>query len=134
MRRIDWDRIDEAQRRDALRRPAQRAAAALTATVAALIADVIARGDAALRELTLCFDGVAFAYADSDGTPVLSGISLSVAPVIVDRGVSTSEGIICRSAVASYASRPAISRTNSRNFLGSVYLSRRRDNLCATRG
>jgi len=58
MRRIDWDRIDEAQRRDALRRPAQRAAAALTATVAALIADVIARGDAALRELTLCFDGV----------------------------------------------------------------------------
>ena len=61
MRRIEWNGIDEVQRRDVLRRPAQRAAAGVAATVAALIEDVIARGDAALRALTLRFDGVALA-------------------------------------------------------------------------
>jgi len=59
MRRIDWNRIDGPRQRDALRRPAQQAAAAVTASVAALIQDVIARGDVALRELSLRFDGVA---------------------------------------------------------------------------
>ncbi|MHB8912983.1 MAG: histidinol dehydrogenase, partial [Lysobacter sp.] len=61
MRRIDWNRIDERQQQDALRRPAQQAAAAVTATVAALIEDVVARGDIALRELTERFDGALLA-------------------------------------------------------------------------
>ena len=81
MRRIDWDRIDEAQRRDALRRPAQRAAAALTATVAALIADVIARGDAALRELTLHFDGVVNADFAVDADEFSAAESALTAPL-----------------------------------------------------
>ncbi len=61
MRRLDWSQLDEDGRREALRRPSQQVAAAVTATVAALIEDVVARGDAALRELTLRFDGVALA-------------------------------------------------------------------------
>lgn len=61
MRRIDWNGTDAAGRRDALRRPAQRAAAEVAAAVAALIEDVVARGDDALRELTQRFDGVALA-------------------------------------------------------------------------
>jgi len=61
MRRIDWNLIDDGQRRDALRRPAQQAAAEVTSTVAALVEDVVERGDPALRELTQRFDGVALA-------------------------------------------------------------------------
>ena len=59
MRRIDWNALDDAQRQEVLRRPAQRTAAAVTTSVAELIADVVARGDAALRDLTQRFDGVA---------------------------------------------------------------------------
>lgn len=59
MRRIDWNRLDDSQQRQALRRPAQQAAAAVSASVAELIRDVITRGDVALRELSERFDGVA---------------------------------------------------------------------------
>lgn len=58
MRTIRWSELDATQREDALRRPAQRRAGEVTQAVAALIADVRARGDAALRELTERFDGV----------------------------------------------------------------------------
>lgn len=61
MRRIDWSRLDAGERREALRRPSQQVAASVTAMVAALIEDVGSRGDAALRDLTLRFDGVALA-------------------------------------------------------------------------
>lgn len=61
MRRVDWNRLDEAQQRNVLRRPAQLAAADVTKAVSELIADVIARGDVALRELTERFDGVSLA-------------------------------------------------------------------------
>ena len=59
MRRIDWNSLDAIEQRQALHRPAQQAAAAVTASVAELIRDVVARGDVALRELSERFDGVA---------------------------------------------------------------------------
>ena len=59
MRRIDWNSLDAIEQRQALHRPAQQAAAAVTASVAELIQDVVARGDVALRELSERFDGVA---------------------------------------------------------------------------
>ena len=55
----DWSTLDEAARAALLRRPAQRDAAGLAGRVAAIVADVHARGDAALREYTQKFDGVA---------------------------------------------------------------------------
>jgi len=58
MRRLDWQCADSAAREAALRRPAQSAGEMVSAAVAALIADVVARGGRALRELTARFDGV----------------------------------------------------------------------------
>jgi histidinol dehydrogenase len=57
VRRLEWSCLDASERRQALRRPSQHVADAVTASVAGLIADVIARGDVALRELTERFDG-----------------------------------------------------------------------------
>jgi len=55
-RRLDWSVLDEAQRREALARPRQVRDAAQVDAVAAILADVRARGDRALRELTARFD------------------------------------------------------------------------------
>lgn len=63
MKRIDWNALDDTARLQTLRRPAQQAAATVTTTVAGLIRDVVARGDAAVRELSQRFDGVALADA-----------------------------------------------------------------------
>jgi histidinol dehydrogenase len=57
MKRIDWNNLDEAGRASALARPAQSRSATLRDGVEAIIADVRARGDAALRELTARYDG-----------------------------------------------------------------------------
>ena len=75
----DWASLDAGQRRELLRRPAQAARAGLEREVAAIVADVRARGDAALREHTARLDGVApatlrvgaeeFAAADGRLTP-----------------------------------------------------------------
>ena len=54
----DWTTLDEAGRSALLRRPAQRDAAGLATGVAAIVANVRERGDAALREYTAKFDGV----------------------------------------------------------------------------
>ena len=59
MKRIPWCAIDDTQRAGMLRRPTQQAAATVTASVAELINEVVVRGDAAVRELTQRFDGVA---------------------------------------------------------------------------
>lgn len=68
MRRLEWSRLDASQRHLALRRPAQHVGDAVTASVEALIKDVIARGDVALRELTERFDGARLAdFAVSAG-------------------------------------------------------------------
>ncbi len=55
---LDWSALSDSERRDALRRPAQASADEVHKSVRATIADVRARGDAALIELTRRFDGV----------------------------------------------------------------------------
>ncbi|KAF1719168.1 histidinol dehydrogenase [Pseudoxanthomonas wuyuanensis] len=57
--RLDWPSLDQAARSAALTRPVQTVAASTRESVAALLADVRANGDAALREITARFDGVA---------------------------------------------------------------------------
>ena len=59
MKRIQWSALDDTQRARMLRRPTQQAAATVSASVAALINEVVVRGDAAVRELTQRFDRVA---------------------------------------------------------------------------
>ena len=56
LKRIDWSALDERSRAQALARPKPMRDAAQIATVRSLLADVRARGDAALRELTARFD------------------------------------------------------------------------------
>lgn len=57
--RLDWTALDADARARALLRPVQAVAAQTRAAVSALIEDVRAGGDAALREITQRFDGVA---------------------------------------------------------------------------
>lgn len=59
MNRLDWNELDAVARDVALTRPVQAVAATTREAVAALLDDVRARGDAALREITQRFDGVA---------------------------------------------------------------------------
>jgi histidinol dehydrogenase len=58
MRILDWNTLSAVQRRDALKRPAQRDAARVTASAQAIIERVRSEGDAALLALTEQFDGV----------------------------------------------------------------------------
>jgi histidinol dehydrogenase len=58
MRILDWNSLSAAQRRDALKRPAQRDATRVTATAQDIIERVRREGDAALKVLTEQFDGV----------------------------------------------------------------------------
>jgi histidinol dehydrogenase len=55
---LEWSSLDEARRRELLRRPAQRGLDALLTNAGRIVADVRARGDAALREYTEKLDGV----------------------------------------------------------------------------
>jgi histidinol dehydrogenase len=57
MKRIDWTSLDDTARKAALARPMQSRAADLRQGVEAIVADVRARGDVALRELTARYDG-----------------------------------------------------------------------------
>jgi histidinol dehydrogenase len=56
MKRLDWNVLDEAARREALARPAQSRADALRRDVVRIIATVRERGDTALRELSAKYD------------------------------------------------------------------------------
>jgi len=56
MKRLDWNRLDDAGRRDALARPAQSRSDDLRRGVEQIIAQVRAGGDAALRELSAKYD------------------------------------------------------------------------------
>ncbi|TKR33033.1 histidinol dehydrogenase [Luteimonas gilva] len=55
---VHWNGIDDAQRERLLMRPAQEISAEVQAGVGSILEQVRERGDAALRELTLRFDGV----------------------------------------------------------------------------
>ncbi len=57
MRILDWRRAGETERRDALRRPALRDAAAVDTAARAIVDAVRRNGDEALREFTRRFDG-----------------------------------------------------------------------------
>ena len=57
----DWNSLDDAARASLLARPAQTVAQRTHDAVAGLLAEVQARGDAALREVTARFDGVELA-------------------------------------------------------------------------
>jgi len=57
MKRLDWSRLDARERAQALKRPSVVPDAERRAKVAAIMADVRARGDAAVRALTKTFDG-----------------------------------------------------------------------------
>ncbi|MCL6711333.1 histidinol dehydrogenase [Pseudoxanthomonas sp. z9] len=59
MNRLIWSRLDDEQRRAALRRPVQVVAQRTRDAVAAVLAEVRQLGDPALREFTSRFDGVA---------------------------------------------------------------------------
>ncbi|WP_431636702.1 histidinol dehydrogenase [Dyella sp. KULCS107] len=56
MKRLDWNALDETARREALARPAQGRADELKQGVAAIIAQVRAHGEVALRELSAKYD------------------------------------------------------------------------------
>jgi histidinol dehydrogenase len=58
MRRVHWSELDDGQRAEVLRRPAQRASAEVARSVGELISEVRRNGDAAVRALTSRFDGV----------------------------------------------------------------------------
>lgn len=58
MRRLNWSDLDQTARIEALERPAQMAAGDITASVTAVKNAVVAKGDAALIELTEKFDQV----------------------------------------------------------------------------
>jgi len=58
LRQLVWAELDGAARREALERPAQVVAATTRVAVTGILDDVLARGDAALREYTSRFDGV----------------------------------------------------------------------------
>ncbi|GAA0723584.1 histidinol dehydrogenase [Dokdonella soli] len=63
---IDWATLDERRRRDVLARPRPIRDEAQLADVRAILADVRARGDTALRELTLRLDGCDLASFEVD--------------------------------------------------------------------
>lgn len=81
MRRVEWSRLDEAQRRRVLQRPARRAAEGVQATVAAIFEAVAERGDAALREFAERFDGAAPARLELDRAAIEAAAS-GVAPEV----------------------------------------------------
>lgn len=59
MNRLQWSQLSDTEQEQALQRPVQAVAARTRESVAALIAAVRDDGDAALREISLRFDGVA---------------------------------------------------------------------------
>ena len=59
MKRIDWNALDEGERAAVLQRPVQAVSETLRTGVRVIFEEVAVRGDAALREFTAKFDGVA---------------------------------------------------------------------------
>lgn len=76
--RYDWTTLDPAARVGLLARPVQAVAQRTREAVAGLLADVQARGDAALRDVTARFDGVelaSFAVSDEEFAAAHAAVS-----------------------------------------------------------
>lgn len=81
MNRLIWNSLDATGREAALRRPVQEVAQRTRQAVAALIEDVRARGDDALRELTARFDGVVLDALEVDAAE-FSAAEAAVTPAL----------------------------------------------------
>ena len=120
--RLDWNALDAEARAQALLRPVQAVAAQTRAAVSALIEDVRARGDAALREITQRFDGVAldslevstaeFAAAEAAVSAELKDAMREAAGrierfhrtgMVQDYAVETAPGVVCERVVRAIA-------------------------------
>ncbi len=78
---LDWTRLDALARTQALTRPVQAVAAQTREAVAGLIDEVRGRGDAALREITSRFDGVALERFEV-GPEEFAAAQVAVAPAL----------------------------------------------------
>lgn len=120
MNRLIWSRLDLEQRGAALRRPVQAVAQRTRDAVAAVLAEVRQLGDAALREFTSRFDGVAlddfevgtaeFAAAESVVAPALKQAMQEAAARIEafhragmaqPYAVETAPGVVCERMIRS---------------------------------
>lgn len=118
MKILDWSQLDSAARTDALTRPVQTVAAQTRTAVAALIADVRTRGDAALRQITARLDGVSldsfvvseaeFTTAEATVAPALRQAMQDAvtridifhrAGMCADYAVETAPGVVCEKIV-----------------------------------
>ena len=91
MRILDWHSLTASERRDALRRPAARDAAATAATARGIIDRVRQDGDAALRELTERLDGVRLGDLEVS-EPEFEAAAGALAPAqqaAIDRAIGT---------------------------------------------
>ncbi|WP_312371640.1 histidinol dehydrogenase [Stenotrophomonas sp.] len=115
---LDWNALDADAQARALTRPVQTVAAQTRASVAELIDQVRSRGDAALREITERFDGVAperfevseaeFAAAEL-AVPAALRIAMQQAADRIDRfhragmaqpySVETAPGVVCEKVI-----------------------------------
>lgn len=87
MNRLQWNQLDAAAQADALQRPVQAVAARTRESVAALIAAVREDGDAALREISLRFDGIApdsFAVSDEEFAAAERAVSAELRQAMID--------------------------------------------------
>jgi len=91
VRILDWHSLTASERRDALRRPAARDAAATAATARGIIDRVRQDGDAALRELTERLDGVRLGDLEVS-EPEFEAAAGALAPeqqAAIDRAIGT---------------------------------------------
>ena len=114
MNRFDWNALSEIERGTLLQRPVQAVAESVRAGVQAIFAEVEARDDAALREYSARFDGVAldgfevmpeeFAAANAQVAPAVQAAILEAAARIeafhragmaVPYAVETASGVRC---------------------------------------
>lgn len=81
MKCFDWNRLDAREREDILQRPVQAVSEAVRSGVQAVFADVQARGDRALHDFTLRFDGVALSAFEVEAAEFDAAATRVAAPV-----------------------------------------------------
>ena len=95
MQRLDWNALDEGRRESALRRPAQRTRRETAEAVSAILEQVRAGGDAALRALGARYDGVdldAFAVG-ADEIDAAEGELPASLRAAIDQAAARSEAV-----------------------------------------